>query len=287
MCVNPLYVRQYKYADAVGEIKIRNKFYINFDDWKKDKDKSFEKDSFITFPCGNCPDCLINYSKEWSIRIMNEASFYKDNCFITLTYANAPEYVSKRDFQLFMKRLRKQVGKVRFFACGEYGARRKRPHYHCIIFGWKPDDLEYFFTDKAGEPIFKSKIVSNIWNAGFVTIGEVTEKSSLYCAKYLQKLQADSRFVPFTLMSLKPGIGFCYADSLDEFSASKDKIYINGKYAKMPRYYLKVFEKKCYNINKLKLNRKIKSELINNDNVKLINFKLNLYKEKFNYSKNF
>lgn len=215
---------------------------------------------------------------------MNEASFYKDNCFITLTYANAPEFVSKRDFQLFMKRLRKKVGKVRFFACGEYGAKRKRPHYHCIIFGWKPEDMEYFFTDKSGEPIFKSKIVSSLWNAGFVTVGEVTQRSSLYCAKYLQKLQADARYVPFTLMSLKPGIGYRFADSLTQKQFDNDKIYINSKMYKLPRYYLKIAEKKGFDLKINKNNRKIKSSLIREE---LINEKIKLYREKFNFTKNF
>lgn len=284
MCVCPLYCKMVKYVDAIGEVKYQRKFYVSKEHWQKDKDLSIDKDLFYTLPCGKCPDCLINYSKEWSVRIMNEASYYKDNCFITLTYANAPEYVSKRDFQLFMKRLRKKVGKVRFFACGEYGAKRKRPHYHCIIFGWKPEDLEYFFTDKSGEPIYKSKIVSSLWNAGFVTVGEVTQRTSLYCAKYLQKLQSDARYVPFTLMSLKPGIGYKFADSLTQKQFDNDKIYINAKMYKLPRYYLKIAEKKGFNLKINKNNRKIKSSLIREE---LINDKIKLYREKFNFTKNF
>jgi hypothetical protein len=40
-------------------------------------------------------------------------------------------------FQKFMKRLRDRIKplKIRFFHCGEYGDKTRRPHYHALIFG--------------------------------------------------------------------------------------------------------------------------------------------------------
>ena len=78
-----------------------------------------------------------------------EAKLHKENCFITLTYNNnnLPKYKSlvKKELQDFFKRLRKKYGEgIRYYACGEYGPKGKRPHYHAIIFGWKPKDLKYF-----------------------------------------------------------------------------------------------------------------------------------------------
>lgn len=87
------------------------------------------KPKFGKFPCGKCVECKEQYSTEWAFRCMLEASKHEQNCFITLTYndANLPkEGVCKRSAQLFMKRLRKSIEplKVRYFLCGEYGAKK-------------------------------------------------------------------------------------------------------------------------------------------------------------------
>lgn len=62
-----------------------------------------------------------------------------ESYFITLTYSekNIPENMSleKSHLQKFFKRLRKQLtSKVRYFAVGEYGTKKGRPHYHVILF---------------------------------------------------------------------------------------------------------------------------------------------------------
>lgn len=102
----------------------------------------------MKIPCGNCIGCRLERSRQWAIRCLHESSLYDDNCFITLTYneENLPygESLNKRDFQLFMKKLRKAIApkKIRFFACGEYGTNQDltnldtlgRPHFHAIIF---------------------------------------------------------------------------------------------------------------------------------------------------------
>lgn len=94
-----------------------------------------------TVPCGQCIACRLNKVRDWTLRIMHEAKFYKDNVFLTITYSpeNLPAdgSIHKEDLQLFLKRLRKALGeeKIRYFACGEYGEKYSRPHYHLIIFG--------------------------------------------------------------------------------------------------------------------------------------------------------
>lgn len=199
-----------------------------------------------TFPCGKCVECLVKRSNEWAYRIMHEAQQYKDNCFITLTYneEHLPDKgnLSRRDLTLFLKRLRKKIGKFRYFACGEYGAKGNRPHYHIIIFGKTFEDKIYFCCDNKKQKLFRSVTLEKIWNFGYSCLGDLTFESAKYCAKYMQKsrmLDSD-KVKPFTTMSLKPGIGF---NSVDFDMLKTDKIYHNGKYISIPRYYIKVLDK--------------------------------------------
>ncbi len=98
----------------------------------------------LQLPCGQCIGCRLERSRQWAVRCMHEASLYSFNSFVTLSYS--PECLPSldslcvRDFQLFMKRLRKQFSKVRFFHCGEYGDDTRRPHYHALLFNLHFDD---------------------------------------------------------------------------------------------------------------------------------------------------
>ncbi|QXN75026.1 replication initiator protein [Microvirus mar9] len=217
--------------------------------------------------CGKCLECMHQASTEWAFRILDECSLYEKNCFITLTYNNEhlPEYgeVSKREHQLFLKSLRKKISpvKIRFFVSGEYGKKRRRPHYHYIIFNWFPDDAFYFKTDDKGNDLYRSPLLESIWDKGFSSVGNVTYDTALYAAKYLQKYQFDRNTPkvlvgdpdtgcyefrdmqkPFVLMSNRPGIG--YDAIYNHYDALQtNRIYHNGKFTKVPRYYLKVMER--------------------------------------------
>lgn len=203
-------------------------------------------DKWQTVGCGQCVECLDKYSTEWAVRCTLEASLHKENCMITLTYAQEPrEGVSRRDLQLFMKRLRKAIypATVRFFACGEYGSLKGRPHYHVILFGYRFPDAYYFFTDKKGHPVYRSSLLERLWTSGFSSMSEVNFDTCKYSAKYLQKLfdPGEDRNPAFTAMSLKPGLG--YAAFQPKWLLS-DKIYIRGKAYRVPRYFLKKEEEK-------------------------------------------
>ena len=39
----------------------------------------------IKLPCGRCIGCKLDRSKQWAIRLMHEAQFHEEKCFITLT----------------------------------------------------------------------------------------------------------------------------------------------------------------------------------------------------------
>ena len=241
------------------------------------------KDMSVQVPCGQCIGCRLEYSRQWAIRCVHEAQMHDTSSFITLTYNNEslPNdwSVSKRVFQLFMKRLRKRLClPIRFFACGEYGeicstcgehqtkcfcriykASLGRPHYHAIIFGYDfPDKLLH--TKKNGNLLYHSPFLAEVWPYGFNIIGDVTFESCAYVARYIMKKQkgkdapdyyekihtqtGELCFVEkeFCLMSRMPGLG---ATWLEKFKSDTDKdfITIRGKRMSLPKYYDSLLEK--------------------------------------------
>jgi len=41
----------------------------------------------LALPCGRCIGCRLERARQWSVRVMHEASLYEENCFVTLTYS--------------------------------------------------------------------------------------------------------------------------------------------------------------------------------------------------------
>lgn len=185
-------------------------------------DPHFHADSEpLNLPCGQCIGCRLERSRQWAIRCVHESMLHSQNSFITLTFS--PEFLEtrpnewsldKRDFQLFMKRLRKKFGQnIRYYHCGEYGEMCAkcnlslfkcncqepikmlgRPHYHACLFGLDFPDKEIHQITETGCKLYKSKILEQLWTCpktkipmGFCTIGEVTFESAAYVARYIMK----------------------------------------------------------------------------------------------------
>lgn len=124
------------------------------------KNQGFE-DLPVTLPCGQCIGCRLEHSRQWAIRCLHEASLHEHNCFLTLTFDDEhlpkSESLDVRDLQLFMKRLRKEYGKgIRFYACGEYGEKYYRPHYHLCLFNHDFHD-KYLWKMSNDKPLYRSK----------------------------------------------------------------------------------------------------------------------------------
>lgn len=193
----------------------------------------------LEVPCGKCLACRIKKRQEWSTRMIHELSVHKDAVFITLTY-EGEEYdngsLSKHDLQKFFKRLRKNItpNKLRYFACGEYGDLKKRPHYHAIIFG-----LSLRPADK--------QIITDSWGLGLVDFGIAEPASIAYTAQYIDKklsgingyeeYEAQNREPVFRISSLGLGGRFCQLNA--EQIIQQGYITINGIKQSIPRYYLK------------------------------------------------
>lgn len=214
----------------------------------------------INLPCNKCIGCRLRYAKEWAIRCMHEAhsDFNERNSFITLTYNNEhlPEdgSLNVQHFQKFMKRLRKKIKiPIRFYHCGEYGEKFKRPHYHALIFGYDfPDKVKHYEhkQDKSLN-LYTSKELSELWPFGFNIIGNVTFESASYCARYITK-KINGEKAKDHYNGLKPeyctmskgdgkttfGLGYEWYEKYGWTDChANDRLVVNGYFNKIPRYY--------------------------------------------------
>lgn len=216
----------------------------------------------MSVPCGQCIGCKLDRSRDWATRLTHEAQLHEDNCFLTLTFSDDfyPDSgsVSVEDVQKFMRRLRKAVGPVRFFACGEYGEAGDRPHYHVLVFGHAFLADRYLWRQSpAGFPIYRSALLEKLWPFGYSEIGTVTHQSAGYVARYVtKKISGDmaeehyTRDHPYTgeqvrvrpefiVMSNRPGIGRGWFDKFHADAFPSDFLIIEGSKVPVPRYYKK------------------------------------------------
>lgn len=177
------------------------------------------------------------------------------NSFVTLTYS--PEKLPRtgsldhRDFQLFAKRVRENVGPFRYLMCGEYGGQTRRPHYHALLFGleWPRDRV---VREQGGERLFESELLNDQWKLGIASHGSVTPRSVAYVARYsTKKLGATKsleRFDPNTgevwevapeyqRMSRRPGLGASWFRSYQYDVFPSDECVIEGRRFRPPRFY--------------------------------------------------
>lgn len=218
----------------------------------------------LELPCGQCIGCRLERSRQWAMRCMHEASLHESNSFITLTYdeSNLPPggSLTYRDFQLFMKRLRKVAGKVTFYVGGEYGEALARPHFHACIFGYDFPDKVYLKKASDGSKLYTSALLSKLWPSGMSCIGAVTFASAAYIARYcVQKVNGDAAKAhyerltddgeiislqpEFNHMSLKPAIGKRWLDKFQSDVYPRDYVVVNGVKTKPPKYYDTIFQK--------------------------------------------
>lgn len=226
----------------------------------------------LQLPCGKCIGCRLDHANDWATRCWCEAKSWENNCFITLTYndENLPKdgYLIKKDLQDFMKRLRyyydgiqewtnprtnKKEKPIRFLACGEYGPNgTHRPHYHILIFNWKPQDkLKFYKENHNKDRIMISQKITEIWGKGFTTVGNLTYQSACYVSRYctkkmfkgvkseiMKKVQIQPEFI---LMSRNGGIGIKYWNQYQEQILKQEGILIKigdkVKNRKIPKYY--------------------------------------------------
>lgn len=245
---------------------------------------------WLLIPCGTCVGCKLDYSRQWADRCMLEMQQHEHTWFVTLTYddSHLPKTwysasedgdalmaatLSKRDLQLFFKRLRKNTGQeLRYFCAGEYGDDTHRPHYHCIIFGLDllEDDLSLYKIEH-GYHYYNSETINRAWTfpcrdeygneygekclAGYAVVTECTWETAAYTARYcLKKAFSDQgefyenfNLQPeFTQMSRRPGIAWQFYQDHKESLYDYDYVSVStpkgGRNIRPSRYYDKLFD---------------------------------------------
>lgn len=117
---------------------------------------------YLVVPCNKCLLCRDKRVSEWQMRCLaeNQTSFTPP-LFITLTYNNEcrpkDNMPSKRDVQLFFKRLRQNLERnynwttpLRYILVSEHGKKNKQVHYHFIVWNYPPiDSPDYVHCERS------------------------------------------------------------------------------------------------------------------------------------------
>ncbi len=213
----------------------------------KDKEKGR-----INVPCGICLVCKAKRRNDWSFRLWQEYLTTSSAYFVTMTYDQEalPEAVDtstgellptldKIHCQLYIKRLRKKQSsyckkhkikepQIRYYLCGEYGEKTKRPHYHMILFNMLPELKEKIHT---------------LWDLGHVHIGTCNAKTIAYTTKYVMKEQKSPAYwlqPTFSLMSKNPPLGAMYLEKNTTYHENSQSTLVrnsSGKNQRLPPFF--------------------------------------------------
>ena len=213
----------------------------------------------LRVPCGKCIGCRADQARDWSIRIMHEAELHQPAWFVTLTYndeAMPPnDSLDPTHLRKFFKTLRRdQNEKISYYACGEYGETTKRPHYHAVLFGPHFLDKRPHYR-RPNSQVWRSPYLESRWKYGNSEFSAVNHASASYTAGYVRK-KLSARQDPnhnlrvyehtgeivevqpeFSRMSLKPAIGKNWIEKYWEETYTHDRVVVEGKEFKPPRYY--------------------------------------------------
>lgn len=163
--------------------------------------------------CRKCWQCKRQIINDWAGRIIAESKTDRFTYYVTLTYGR-DEYgdadhinaavLTYSDAQKYFKRLRKTVGKFKYFVVGEYGEKKGRAHWHVIL-----------FTNKE-IPDIKTGVnfMETHWDHGWTYIEKFHPQQAYYCCKYVFKDYKDDLKTALHNMSKKPPLGHEYFQQL-------------------------------------------------------------------------
>lgn len=257
------------------------------------KEHGLRYNKFYGFvPCGSCLACKIQKSSEWAMRLTHEYSVRKKGVFLTLTYddEHLPEnkHLVKKDLQKFFKRLRQYLvrrvrdelldkpayscmsveditkeaskilsGQMKYFACGEYGDKEKRPHYHVILLGFSKHDKYFVKAVKSSWKLCNWKVLEfdkvfgtvNYDSCRYVADYSFSKKSMNELIKdgYYEEYDSYDEFgnavklhrmikqPPFQLVS--HGIGESFVNKYSSELKANESVRVHGAERSLPKYY--------------------------------------------------
>ena len=126
---------------------------------------------------------------------------------------------------------------------GEYGELNKRPHWHAILFNYRPTDQKLLRTTDRGYRVYHSQNLEKIWNKGIIEYGTVSLDCANYVARYAAKKLTHGRdqehdFHPIHKTSSKHGIGKKWIEKYWEQTFNHGYVTLeNGEKAGIPRFY--------------------------------------------------
>lgn len=259
-------------------------------------------------PCNSCDECLLNRAKRKAAQLMIENYDRKDpegSWFVTLTYddihlpynevykdgklVSIEESLPPKDPYLYdFKADRKKCikpfidnlsyhaktkygdEKPMWFYCGEYGGITKRPHFHMILFGVHiPIEELKFYEERNGYILYEWTKGAEIWENGFVTVGNFTPETAAYVAGYVLKKQStkvknwvytqQGKIPEYTGQSRYPAIGANYYEKHKNEIYETDEIYIPGAMGVMKLRPTSYYDNK-FNIENPQKMQEIKSK---------------------------
>lgn len=234
-CIKPLRASQNSHGDVV------------YSSWKAEKGLvGFELE------CRKCIPCRLNMAREKAVRALHEADTWPDSIFLTLTYADEHLDSPRLDyghFQAFMKSLLEKLNRhdrhsIPFMVTGEYGDKNKRPHWHALLFNYRPRDAVHKYWSDRGDEVWESKEIDSLWKKGMAEFGSVTIDSAGYVARYAAKKLAhgkdqDHDFHPIHNTSKKHAIGKRWIEKYYLHTFENGFVVLpNGQPTKIPRYYV-------------------------------------------------
>lgn len=215
-------------------IKLSEKAYVKrFINWQLSDMKREMPSHYVYVRCGKCESCLKQKRNEWLLRLCYHLKFQdQPSYFVTLTYNDESlKYsdhgvasVSPTDITLFFKRLRHTASvSFSYFLVSEYGEKSQRPHYHLILFNYSADPAK----------------IEDAWQQGNIFVGDVTDASINYCAKYFITKQQSPDGAVDNFARISKGIGRDLRDvkGMRQFVQNNGIIYNGNIKVTAPRYY--------------------------------------------------
>lgn len=230
-CINPLKCGEDHFGERTYSSKKHNK-----------------EIAILEFECRKCLPCRLNNAREKAVRCWHESKMHEDSIFLTLTY-NEESLESPRliysHFQNFMKKLRfREDKKIPLMVTGEYGEINKRPHWHALLFNFRPTDQELLRNTELGHSVYKSESLTKMWGQGSTEYGDITIDSANYVARYAAKKLVHGRdqdhdYHPIHKTSSKYGLGRSWIEKNWKHTFLNGFVVLpDGTPSKIPRYYV-------------------------------------------------